>query len=526
MTNKAGTTGSAKQKLWAVASIGLISLLSVQATACSAVTAQPALGAEQTESEIPAAVQVVEVTRGQMVSTVTYTGDVRPKDQVSVVAKNMGRIEALSVDVGSRVQAGQVIGHLERTALEAQLRQATAAVSVARARLAQMEYGPRPENIVQAQANLDSARERLALIQDGARGETVAQAEAALRLAEAKLAQLKAGPTSDQIEQAAATVRAANNQVYSVQAQADSAMGRMGSGFTPQMKEAQSGAAYEQVRIAEARLAELKAGPTPEQLAQAQAAVDQARATLELARNPFTSHEFKQAENAVIAAEQQVVLAESPYTSADLDVARAPIAQAQANADLVKTQLADTAIVAPIDGIVAERLLSVGALASPQIPVLTVVSSDLEIALPVEETRAGQVAPGLPVSVSVAAYPGKAFDAVISSVAPVIDIKSRAFTVKVAVTDEDGKLKAGMLARVGMSLDERKGVSVLPEKAVIKRGSENSVFAVVDGKARVRKIEVGASDGANVEIKSGLQVGDKVVLGAASLKDGDAVSWQ
>ncbi len=526
MVTGATLTRTKNKKIWTAAAIGLISLLALQATGCTAVTPQKALGAEASAPDQPVAVQVAEVTRGKMVSTLTYTGDVKPKAQVSLSAKTMGRIESLGVDIGSAVQAGQVIGNLERASLEAQLKQADAAVSVAASKLAQMQTGPRPETIAQAQVNLDSARERLALMQAGGRSEAVTQSEAAVRLAEAKLAQVKAGPTAEQIEQAEASVRAANNQVYAVQAQADSAMGRMGSGFTQEMKEAQSGAAYEQVRAAEARLAELKAGATRDQVAQAQAAVDQARAAVEMARNPFTSHEIKQAENAVVAAEQQLALAEKPYTSADYNVARAPIAQAQANVEFMKVQLTDTDIVAPIDGVVAEKYLSVGALASPQTPVLTIISSELEIALPVEETRAGQVAVGQPVTVAVAAYPGKAFDAIISSVAPAIDAKSRAFTVKVAVNDADSKLKAGMLAKVGIGLDEREGVALLPEKAVIKRGSENSVYAVVDGKVRARKIEIGATDGKNVEVKSGLQVGDRVVLGDATLKDGDSVSWQ
>ena len=516
---------SARRNIGIFATVGLIALASIQVSGCAVLPAQKALGAEANVPEPAVSVRIGEVVKGRIVATLTYTGDVKPKNQVVVSAKTMGRIEDLSVDIGSRVRAGDVIGRLERTSLEAQGRQAEAAVEMADARLEQIEAGARAETIAQAQANLDSARARLASIEDGGRAEVVAQSEAALRLSESRLAQLMAGPTHEQIEQAEGAIRAAKNQVYAVQAQADSLMGRIGTGFTQDMKEAQSGAAYEQVNIAEARLAELRAGATKEQAAQAQAAVDQARAALELARNPFTAYDLRQGRAAVVAAEEQLKLAQSPFTAAELKVAKAPIAQAQASADLVKAQLADADLVAPIDGIVSERHLSMGALASPQAPVVTIISNEMEITLPIEETRAGQVAAGQAVSVTVAAYPNRSFDATITSVAPSIDPRSRSFMVRVAV-DDGGKLKAGMLAKVGVGLDEREGVTLVPEPAVLKRGSENSVFVVADGRARVRKIEIGASDGSNVEVRSGLQVGDKVVYGAVALKDGDAVSWE
>lgn len=505
--------------------LSILVLLALLVSGCTTIIPQKALGAEATVAGQPAPVQVVEVTRGSMVSALTYTGDVKPKVQINLFAKTLGRIEELHVDVGSEVRAGELIGSLERTGLEAQVKQAEAAAAMARARVAQMEAGTRPETIAQAQAGLDSARERYAAMLEGGRGESVAQAESALRSAEARLAQLSAGPTLE-IAQAEAAARAAKNQLYAVQAQADSAMSKMGSGYTPDMKEANSGAAYEQINVAEARLAELRAGPTQGQLDQVQAAVDQARAALELVRKPFTDRDIRQAENAVVAAEQQLRLAENPFTKADFEAARAPVAQAQANVEFVKAQLADTDIAAPVDGVVAEKHLSVGALASPQAPILTIISTDLEVALSIEETRAGQVGLGQPVSLAVAAYPGKNFAGTISSVAPAVDTRTRAFAVKISVVDEEAKLKAGMLAKVSINLEKRDGVAMVPEQAVIKRGSENSVFTVVDGKARLRKIETGASDGKNVEIKSGLEVGEKVIVGNATFKDGDPVAWE
>ncbi|MDP2952317.1 MAG: efflux RND transporter periplasmic adaptor subunit, partial [Chloroflexota bacterium] len=323
-------------------------------------------------------------------------------------------------------------------------------------------------------------------------------------------------------------VRAAKNQLYAVQAQADSAMSKAFSGYTPDMKEANSGAAYEQTQIAEARLAELKAGPTQEQLAQVQAAVDQARAALEFARKPFTDRDLKQAENAVAAAGQQLLLAQNPFTSQDLKAASAQVAQAQAAADAARAQAQDAILLAPMDGVVSERFLSPGAMAGPAAPILTLISVRTEVVFSVEEFRTGWVAAGQPVSIFVSAYPDQAFSGLVSVVAPSLDPRSRTFTVKVEPEDPKGKLKPGMSARIELAQEggEKRGLWV-PAEAVIKQEDGAFVFTVAAGKARKQKVEVGATEGGETVILAGLSNGDRVIVsGQASVKDGEPVRVQ
>ncbi|MCL5264375.1 MAG: efflux RND transporter periplasmic adaptor subunit [Chloroflexi bacterium] len=450
-------------------------LLSMQVSACTS-NGPSNTGSTQPAAQAAVPVQVFEIKPGNIASSLSYTGDVKPKAQISLSTKSMGRIEGISVDVGSKVKAGEVIGHLDRASLEAQLRQAEAGLAVAKAKQAQLEAAPRDETLAQVDANL--------------------------RAAQARLAQLKAGPTPEQLDEAETAVRVAKNQLYAVQAQADAMIGSKAVAFgqavfTKDMKEAQSGTAYEQVKLAEARLAELKAGATKEQLDQAQAAVDAAQAQLDLAKNPFTKNDF--------------------------DAAAAGVKQAQANIDLVNAQLAETNIVAPVDGVVSDRFLSVGALANPQVPILSIISSDLEVAVSIEEARAGQIHVGQPVSITVSAYPDSSFAGTISSVSPAVDPRTRTFTAKASIKDQEGKLKAGMFAKVSINLDAKQGVLAAPQQAVVKNGADNTVFVVADGKARQQKVELGISDGQNVEVKSGLSAGDKIVIGPADLKDGDGV---
>src|SRR5206468_4721306 len=107
--------------------------------------------------------------------------------------------------------------------------QAEAGARAARARVAALEQASRAEPIAQAQAGVDAARARLVGLRSP-RPETVGQAEASVKAAEARLDGLKKGPTSEQVRSAEIAVEQAKNALYGVQTQKDGACGR-GGGF-------------------------------------------------------------------------------------------------------------------------------------------------------------------------------------------------------------------------------------------------------------------------------------------------------
>ncbi len=475
----------------------------------------------------PVAYRIVPVREMKLSSNLTYSGDVKTKAQVAVTAKMVGRIEALNVDMGSEVKEGDVIAVLEHSTIDAQVSQGEAALAVAKAGLAKLESGARSETVAAAEVSVDSARQKLLSAQAGSRTEAIAQAEANLRGAEARLAQLQAGPTPEQIEVAKTNVRLAKNNLYSVQVQADayrSAARLGGFPYTKEMKEANSGVGFEQVQLAEAQLASLLAKPTPEQVAQAQAAIDAAREQVRLLKDPYTQWDIAQLENGVRAAEEQLSLARSPYTFQDLEVGRAQVKQAQAVLDLAKTQLADAMVLAPFDGVVSERILSAGALAAPAAPIVNIISSELEISLSVEESRSGALKVGQPAAVQVAAYPGQTFQGKISAIAPTVDPKTRTLVAKITVKDDQKQLKPGMYARVTIDAGQAQTGLAVPKEAVVKRGDKDVVFAVVNGKAQMREVQVGPADGNNVQILKGLVSGENVVQNPGNtLQDGEGV---
>ncbi len=483
--------------------------------------------APQASQAFSTVVQIATAQSGSIAQTLSYTGDVRAKNQVAVVPKLAGRIEKLEVDVGDRVEPGQRLATLDHELLDAQVQQAQAGVAAAQAKLEGMMAGTRSEQIAQLQANVEIVNQKLMTLQNGPRPEAVGQAQASLRASQAKLDQLKAGPTQAQIDAAEAAVRAAKNSLAAVEANADSLMSRMGSGYTPEMKAAQAGAAYEQVQVAEAQLAALKAPPTREVLDQAQSAVDASAQQLALVQSPFTEQDIKQAESAVRAAEQQLKLAQDPFTRHDLDGARALVGQAQAALQLATVQQKNAFVEAPISGVIADRFLSIGDMASPAAPMLTILGNGMEVQVAAEEAMVSQVSAGRPVSVTVAAYPGKSFSGKVTTVSPSLDPRTRTFTAKIEVDDQESLLKPGMFAQVTVVAASRDSVLLIPKKALVQRDQRQLVFVFSNGTASMKLVQTGLTDGKNVEITSGLNAGDRVILtNLADLADGDPVQVQ
>ena len=112
----------------------------------------------------PAAIPITSalVMQGSIAATLVYSGNVQSRSQVNVVPKITGRVEHLYVDIGDEVRQGEVVADLDRASLDAQVQQAEAAVSVAQARLQQVQVGSKAEDIEAAAA---AVRERAGVLE-------------------------------------------------------------------------------------------------------------------------------------------------------------------------------------------------------------------------------------------------------------------------------------------------------------------------------------------------------------------------
>jgi membrane fusion protein (multidrug efflux system) len=189
--------------------------------------------------------------------------------------------------------------------------------------------------------------------------------------------------------------------------------------------------------------------------------------------------------------------------------------------DMMKLELSYTNIVAPIDGVIAQRMVKQGNLIQLNTALFRIVDArKLEAVLNVPERELATLRQGLEVSMQVDALPGKVFKGTIDRVSPVVDAGSGTFRVTCAF-DSNAMLKPGMFGRIGVIYDQREDALTIPRTALLEDAGESAVFAVRDGAAVRVPIEIGFISGELAEIRSGLSEGESVVTaGKVTLRDG------
>ncbi len=193
------------------------------------------------------------------------------------------------------------------------------------------------------------------------------------------------------------------------------------------------------------------------------------------------------------------------------DLARAVLEQAKAEVTQARIFLEYTRIRAPFDGVVAERRLDPGALASPGVAILTVEDlSRYRLEATVNENEIRYLRLGEQAPVVIDALGNTAMKGWVAQIVPAADPASRSFLVKIELP-RDTRLRAGLFGRAQFSRGERQSV-VIPRTAVVDRGQLQSVFVLDQNKvASLRYVTLGKPSGTDVEVLAGLQTGEQLV---------------
>lgn len=413
-------------------------------------------------------VEVAAVETGDIAQVFNYTGNLEAKDELKVMPGAAGRVEAVLVEVGDHVNVGDPIATLERDVYILQLRQAQAGLTNAKLQLAKMEMGARPEEIAVAEAAVQLARAALddvATVSDNERTTAaagLANAQAALRQAQAEYDKIAWAGNIGQMPQALALQQATT--------------------------------AYETALAGY----NLQTTPGDAQLAPLMAQVVQAELVLTMAKQPFREIDF--------------------------EMARVGIEQAEAAVEMANLQLDEATIEAPFDGIIAELYITEGSSVGPAAPVALEVSDAVEMPVGIEEARIGQIQTGQRAALRVEAYPDHDFPAEVSSISPTADKNSHTFKVTVTPIDVDRQLRSGMFANLSVLVDEKQNTLLVPVDAITEVDGQPAVYVVKDNIAKLRPVEVGLSNDGQVEILSGVEEGELVVVaGQGNLTDGTKV---
>ena len=257
--------------------------------------------------------------------------------------------------------------------------------------------------------------------------------------------------------------------------------------------------------------------------------VRQARAVLDEAR-VNRDRSGKLVEQGVVArsdfdsADAAYKVALSRYQDAIEEIRnrQAVMAQRRSELSLARQQLADTAVRAPLDGIVQEKRASVGEYLAAGAPVVNIVKMDpLRLRAEVPEREAKNVRSGQNVRVTIDGdsnvYVGQ-----IMRLSPVIAQQTRMLLVEADVRN-NGKLRPGAFAHAEIVTNDAQMVATVPSKAIVTFAGIEKVIVVQNGKALEKPVTTGRRNGEWTEIVAGVNIGEQVVVDPGNLQSGQAV---
>ncbi len=493
-----------------------------------------ALARSRTQSAMAeAAVQVVTAARGDLVTRVQAPASVNPADEREYRAAFDTQAVSLKVKAGDRVQKGQVLAELDRSAQEAVVRQNRANLANARLQLEQLRL--KLEMTPQQQANkLAAAREALAdaedtvertrqsLDQRGANTRSkVADARSSLELAQAQ------APTVTREQVQAAYLRLQTARDNAEQNPADTAarlaLTQAEQDYRDLTQRLRNGAEQQRQQVARAEQALKQATDELAELDPEQAAeIRQAALKLNQATRSLDAVQMEIRQDSLLP--EQVAGQELAVMSAE-----------QALADQ-EGNLQRAVIRAEADGIV----LSVAAKEANPVQknalVLVVGRLDqVKLAARVDEADIGSVQVGMKLTAKSGSSPGKLFDGAVTSIAPeALNYRTGqgnqgpagfqnqgaavTFPVEALVTNVENRLRPGMSVDTEIETGTRTGViSVGVEALLDKPDGQRYVWVMENDTVQERLVTVGTRAEGRVEITAGLNEGERVIAGPFSV---------
>jgi HlyD family secretion protein len=352
--------------------------------------------------------------------------------QVQLAFNNSERIAAVLVQEGDRVKPGQVLARLDVSRLEPPFKQAEAQAAAQREAVARLRNGSRPEEIAEAKAQFEAQKAVVERLRNGSRPEEIAQAKANYESAKA-----------DAVNALLKYERAKNLSAVRLRDQSN------------------------------------VSAVSQEDLDNSKAALDVANAKVTVNKNALELAEIGPRKEDKSQAEAQRDQLEQAYLMARIGPRKEDIAQAEAQLrmnlaqlTLLKQQLDDFELVAPVDAsrknlqyVVRTRLLEPGEMSSPTKPVFSLAITDPKwVRAYVSEPDLGKVRKGMAAAVGVDSFPGQRFEGWVGFISPVAEFTPKSvqteelrtslvYEVRVFVKDPNDDLRLGMPATVFLSLN-------------------------------------------------------------------------
>ena len=284
---------------------------------------------------------------------------------------------------------------------------------------------------------------------------------------------------------------------------------------------------------AESNLRTTSGASVPEALVKAQTDVDADRQAMDAAKKVFDSREglfkegalarrqvdealvsYTQAKSQFEAAQEHLKVLQSVAKDEQIKTASAQVESAKAHHQSLEAQLSYARILSPIGGVVADRPLYAGEMASPGTPLLMVMDISRVVArVSVPQSQAATVKVGHPATItqvdSGEEVPGK-----VIVVSPATDPASTTVQVWVEAENPGEKLKPGASVHVAVITEMFKAATVVPTAAILPGEEKGTAVLTVsaDSTAHKKQVELGVREGDKVQILSGVKPGEEVVI--------------
>lgn len=236
--------------------------------------------------------------------------------------------------------------------------------------------------------------------------------------------------------------------------------------------------------------------------------------------------QLEQVELSYSSANSQYESAKTGLVQAEigLEQARNQLNQAQLSLSQAQDALDNTVVKAPISGVISKLSVKRGQIATnSEIAAIIVDPKDLYVEIDVVENVVNKLKVGQDVEVEIAAATSKPIKSKIDYISPSADLQSKLYLVRVKIDNKDNLIRPGMSSDVILGTDEIKDIIYVNRDTILK--DEDSFVYVTDGeKAIKRLVEEGESLGDYVEIKEGLEVGEKIIVkGQHYVEDDSAI---
>ena len=473
------------------------------------------------------------VIRRNLTETVTATGNVTPNQSVTLAFNMQGKVSSVYADVGSTTKTGEILASLDTGSLRASLAGAEADVAAAQARLTTLKNGARPEELALYQQKYNDASDALIVAMKNAYLDT----ENALTGKSDTLFTNgnSPNPVINIRTQSETEELAINEERISVGEKLDqwkTTLSSLGSTATDSDSLSQARAvSADSLTTAKAFLDHL--GTIANNLTVGNSGLSQANIDVDTAMVNAAAQQVTGAANteqaadaAWSAARDSLTLENAGSTSEDIQAGQAAVDKAQSAVDALQSQLNQSYIISPFDGVVTDMSVKVGEIYVPGISATEGVSlisnGGFKIEVYVPETDIGKIQVGDPTSVTFDAYgPGTSFAAHVTLVDPAETVESGVNAYKVTVGFDDAsdrRIKSGLTANAVINTKTAADVLTVPSRAIITRGTSSFVLVKASGSAAYveQPVTTGiqSADG-YTEILSGVNEGD-VIAGFGS----------